>query len=399
MTSEFPQSSVSVEPSTVLLVDDEPVFVRSLARYLSERKYRVETRGSGSDAVDRVRQGGVQVVVSDISMPRMSGVELLRKIREHEPDLPVVLVTGLPAIESATEAVEYGAFKYIVKPVEPEILRQTVDQAVHFYRLARAKREALALLGTAGGGASDRAGLEACFERAVSSIWMAFQPILRVSDTSIFGYEALLRCTEPALPDPNAVLYAAERLGQLGRLGRIVREQAATPMLSADAPSLLFVNLHPLDIFDPDVGATDSALVKVANRVVLEITERASLESMDNVRAGLSRLRELGFRIAVDDLGAGYAGLSSFALLEPDIVKLDMTLIRGVDRHTVKQKLVASMTSVCKDMGLQTVAEGVETKAERDTLIHLGCDLLQGFFFARPGPAFPSVDLASIRDS
>ena len=395
MRSEFPPSTV--QPSTVLLVDDEPVFVRSLARYLGERKYHVETRGSASDAVDRVREGGVQVVVSDISMPRMSGVDLLRKIREHEPDLPVVLVTGLPAIESAAKAVEYGAFKYIVKPVDPEVLRQTVDQAVHVYRLARAKREALQLLGTVGG-ASDRAGLEACFERALSSLWMAFQPIVRASNKTIFGYEALLRCNEPTLPGPASVLDAAERLGQLGRLGRILREQAASPMLTFDDPSLLFVNLHPLDIFDPDVGASDSALAKVANRVVLEITERASLESMDNVRAKVSRLRELGFRIAVDDLGAGYAGLSSFALLEPDIVKLDMTLIRDVDRHTVKQKLVASMTGVCKDMGLLTVAEGVETRAESDTLIHLGCDLLQGFFFARPGPPFPSVDVASIRD-
>ncbi len=397
MTSEFPPTSA--EPSTVLLVDDEPVFVRSLARYLGERKYRVETRGSAADAVARVREGGVQVVVSDISMPRMTGVELLRAIREHEPDLPVVLVTGLPAVESAAEAVEYGAFKYIVKPVDPEILRQTVDQAVHVYRLARAKREALELLGTAGG-ASDRAGLEACFERALASLWMAFQPILRVSDKSVFGYEALMRSDEPALPGPGAVIYAAERLGQLGRLGRITRERAASPLMDsmADDPSLLFVNLHPQDLVDPDVAARDSALAKVAHRVVLEITERASLESMDNVRARISHLRELGFRIAVDDLGAGYAGLSSFALLEPDIVKLDMTLVRDVDRSSVKQKLVASMTSLCKDMGLLTVAEGVETQAERDALIHLGCDLLQGFYFARPSRP-PLIDIGSIRDT
>ena len=396
MTSEFPPPSA--EPSTVLLVDDEPVFVRSLARYLGERKYRVETRASASDAVARVREGGVQVVVSDISMPRMTGVELLRAIREYEPDLPVVLVTGLPAVESAAEAVEYGAFKYIVKPVDPEILRQTVDQAVHVYRLARAKREALELLGTAGG-ASDRAGLEACFERALASLWMAFQPILRVSDKTVFGYEALMRSDEPALPGPGPVIYAAERLGQLGRLGRITRERAASPLMDAmaDDQSLLFVNLHPQDLIDPDVAARESALAQVANRVVLEITERASLESMDNVRARISHLRELGFRIAVDDLGAGYAGLASFALLEPDIVKLDMTLVRDVDRSSVKQKLVASMTSLCRDMGLLTVAEGVETQAERDALIHLGCDLLQGFYFARPSRA--PVDIGSIRDT
>jgi EAL domain-containing protein (putative c-di-GMP-specific phosphodiesterase class I) len=309
-----------------------------------------------------------------------------------------VLVTGLPAIESAAEAVEYGAFKYIVKPVDPEILRQTVDQAVHVYRLARAKREALHLLG-ASGGASDRAGLEGCFERALSSLWMAFQPILRAADHTIFGYEALLRSEESTLPHPSAVLDAAERLGQLGRLGRIVRERAAWPMTDKADSSLLFVNLHPLDLLDPDVGAPDSALARVAHRVVLEITERASLESMDNVRSRLAQLRELGFRIAVDDLGAGYAGLSSFALLEPDIVKLDMTLIRDVDRHNVKQKLVASMTSVCRDMGLLTVAEGVETRAEGEMLTHLGCDLLQGFFFARPGRAFPGIDPSSHRDA
>jgi EAL domain-containing protein (putative c-di-GMP-specific phosphodiesterase class I) len=250
----------------------------------------------------------------------------------------------------------------------------------------------------AAGGASDRAGLEACFERALSSLWMAFQPILRASDHSLFGYEALMRSGESALPAPGDVLDAAERLGQLGRLGRIVRERAASPLIGTQGSSMLFVNLHPLDLIDPDVGAPDSALAKVASRVVLEITERASLESMENVRGKVSRLREIGFRIAVDDLGAGYAGLSSFALLEPDIVKLDMTLVRDVDKNKVKQKLVASMTRLCRDMGLLTVAEGVESRAEGDTLIHLGCDLLQGFYFARPGPAFPPVDLASFRD-
>src|SRR5690606_35440192 len=164
MTSEFPPASV--EPSTVLVVDDDVTCVRGLARYLAERKYRVETCVSAVAAVERVKRGGVQVIVSDITMPGMTGVELLRAIRVHEPDLPVVLMTGLPAVESAAEAVEYGAFKYIVKPVEPAVVQKTVDRAVHVYRLARAKREALALIGVPEG-ASDRAGLEACFERAL----------------------------------------------------------------------------------------------------------------------------------------------------------------------------------------------------------------------------------------
>jgi EAL domain-containing protein (putative c-di-GMP-specific phosphodiesterase class I) len=99
----------------------------------------------------------------------------------------------------------------------------------------------------------------------------------------------------------------------------------------------------------------------------------------------------MGFRIAIDDLGAGYAGLTSFALLEPEIVKLDMTLVRDVHLNSTKQKLVRSMTQLAHDMGMMVVGEGVETAAERDALVNLGCDLLQGYLFAKPNMAFPAV--------
>lgn len=105
----------------------------------------------------------------------------------------------------------------------------------------------------------------------------------------------------------------------------------------------------------------------------------------------VGRLRRQGFRVAVDDLGAGYAGLSSFALLEPEIVKLDASLLRDIDQSPVKQKLLASMTALCKDMGFLVVAEGIETPAERDCVVTLGCDLLQGYLFARPGRPFPTA--------
>jgi len=376
--------------TTVVLVDDEPAFLRALARYLGEGPHHIETFGTAPEAIERVRKGGVDVVVSDISMPGMTGLELLRAIRIHEPDLPVVLVTGLPALESATEAIEHGVLKYIVKPVDPAALRSTVEQAVQLYRLARMKREALDLLGLTGG-ASDRAGLEAGFERALSSLWVALQPILRSRDGSVFGYEALLRSGEPSLPGPAEVLDAAERLSQLNRLGRAIRSLAVQPLLNAGDEFALFVNLHPEDLLDPELVAVESELSGIAKRVVLEITERASLENVANVRSRVRALRELGFRIAIDDLGAGYAGLTSFALLEPDIVKLDMALVRAIDQKPVQQKLVKSMTSLCKDMGLLVVAEGIETPAERDALIGLGCDLLQGYLFAHPGPPFPQA--------
>ena len=388
MTSEL--MPASGRPGTIVLVDDEPEALRAFERTLRGAGYQVEAFSSARAAVNRVSAGGVHVVVSDISMPEMTGLELLRTIRAHDPDLPVVLVTGLPAIESATDAVEYGAFKYIVKPFEPEVLRKAVERARKLYRLARMKREALILLG-ANAVSADRAGLEASFDSAMSSLWMAFQPIVRATDGSVFGYEALLRSDEPTLIRPDLVVDAAERLHSLPRLGRKVRALAAAAMGAADPNAALFINLHPLDLADDELFQSTSPLTQIASRVILEVTERAAIEKVDDVERRVSQLRERGFRIAVDDLGAGYAGLSSFALLEPEIVKLDVSLLRDIDQSPVKQKLVASMTALCKDMGFLVVAEGIETTAERDCVVALGCDLLQGFLFARPGRPFPTA--------
>jgi EAL domain-containing protein (putative c-di-GMP-specific phosphodiesterase class I) len=152
----------------------------------------------------------------------------------------------------------------------------------------------------------------------------------------------------------------------------------------------LFVNLHTHDLLDEDLFEADRPLARIASRVVLEITERASLHHIVDVQARIARLRESGFRIAVDDLGAGYAGLTSFAHLEPEVVKLDMSLVRDVHAQPTKQTLVRTMIAMCRELGMQIVAEGVETPEERDAILEAGCDLMQGYLFAKPGPGFPA---------
>src|SRR5581483_12029737 len=119
--------------------------------------------------------------------------------------------------------------------------------------------------------------------------------------------------------------------------------------------------------------------------------ERAPLDRFPRAAAVIGELRDLGFRIAIDDLGAGYAGLTSFAVLEPEFVKLDMSLIRDIHRSPIKQKLVRSMTNLCHDMGVTVVAEGVEVPEERDAAIDAGCHLLQGYLFAKPAKPFPNA--------
>jgi EAL domain-containing protein (putative c-di-GMP-specific phosphodiesterase class I) len=373
-------------PPAILVVDDEPGVLDMLSRALGPT-FEVTASQDGAEAVRQVEKGTFAAVVSDIHMPGMSGIELLRAVREHDADLPVLLVTGQPSWEGAAQAIEYGVFRYIPKPFDLPTLRQTVTQATQLYRLARLKREALSLGGIAAG-PSDRAGLEASFERMLASFGMAFQPIVSLSTKTVFGYEALLRSSEPSLPHPTDVLEAAERLGATKRLGRAVRAFAAQRGSQLEHDWLLFVNLHPSELLDPDLTDPSSLLMSMASRVVLEITERAPLSSLEEVRERCSELRRLGFRIAVDDLGAGYAGLTSFAILDPDIVKVDMNLVRGIEGSAIKRRLVSSVLSLCREMDMLLVAEGVETPAERDVLANMGCDLFQGFLFARPASSF-----------
>jgi EAL domain-containing protein (putative c-di-GMP-specific phosphodiesterase class I) len=191
--------------------------------------------------------------------------------------------------------------------------------------------------------------------------------------------------------NPLAFFDAAERLGRARDVGRIIRARAAASPPPGEAR--LFVNLHSSDLSDDDLYCSDSPLARIADRVVLEITERMSLEGMEDLDERVARLRSLGYRIAVDDLGAGYAGLSSFAQLEPEVVKLDMSLIRDVHLKTKKQSIVRSLQKLSDELDIELVAEGVETRAERDTLTALGCDLFQGYLFAKPGRPFPPVDM------
>ncbi len=367
----------------ILVADDEPDLLEAYAALLTDAGYEVATAENGRQALRLLGDGGFDLILSDIVMPDMDGVSLLRAVREHDLDVPVVLVTGSPRVETAAKAVEHGALRYLVKPVSEAELMQTVGQGMRLSRLARLKREALTHLG-GDRLVGDRAGLEATFTRAVGSLWMAYQPIVHAAEGHLFGHEALVRTAERSLPHPGALFDAAERTGRLHELGRAIRVQVASSVGVTGGKGCLFVNLHPQDLLDPALFALGSPLTAHARNVILEVTERASLEGIDDLPRRIRSLRSLGYRIAVDDLGAGYAGLTSFAALEPDVVKLDMALVRGADQEPVKRKLIQSITTLCKELAILVVAEGVETEAERRTMVELGCDLLQGFLLGRP---------------
>lgn len=383
-------------PASVLVVDDDEHLRDGYRRLLTKAGFGTLALPSAEAALARLRNGEpFDVIVSDIVMPGTDGIALLRQVREHDLDIPVILVTGNPSLMSAVETVRYGGFRYLIKPASPSTLIASVREAIQLHRLARLKRESLTLLSFECEQLGDRASLETHFRIALERLWIAFQPIVSWRSGGIVAYEALVRCAECRLGNPTLLFDAAERLGRVQELGRIIRRLVAQRISQAPLGTWIFVNVHPMDFQDPDLASPDGHLTPYAHRVVLDVTERRTLDLVQDIGERAIQLRDLGYRISVDDLGVGYAGLASFTVLEPDFVKLDAALIRDINASKRKQSLVQSLISICgRELGMLVICEGVETEVERDVLESLGADLMQGYLFGRPVDEFAQVALA-----
>jgi EAL domain-containing protein (putative c-di-GMP-specific phosphodiesterase class I) len=385
-----PSIAESHQARLALVVDDDVDARGGLCRTLQASGWMVIEASNGADAMKLVGKQPFDAIVSDVAMPGMDGIDFLRAVHEQEPDLPVVMVTGAPALDSATKAVEFGAFRYLKKPVAPDLLASTLDRAFQMHRLAKLKREALELVGAEAAQVADRAALEERFARALERLWVAYQPIVLWSERLLLGYEALVRSGDPSLAQPAALFSTAERLGRIDELGRAIRGVVAKSIPQAAPDALFFINIHAHELGADDFLQAGSPLHDIASRVVLEITERSSLGHVTDLDKRQHRLRRQGFRFAVDDLGGGYAGVSALTLLEPDFVKLDRSLVMGLEESPRRRSVVRAMVRLCThELGIQMIALGVESPAERDTLAREGVDLMQGELFAAPARDFP----------
>lgn len=381
----------TADAARVLVVDDDPVSRRALQRSLKRAGWPVVVAEGGDHACEMLARHDVDAVVTDVSMPVMDGLRLLERIQERDEELPVILITGKPSLNTVMRAMERRAFGFLAKPCDPDQLKDYVRRALAFRNEARNRGAALRYLRQQD---EQLVELRRDFESALDKLVVHYQPIVHYPTRSIMGYEALIRSDEPALRFPNLLFDAAHRLEQLDELGRRIRRLAVAGFAHAPSDWRLFVNLTAQDLHDPDLYDPDAPLSKMSERVVLEISEQARVG--DDVAVSLRRLRAMGFRAAVDDLGAGYAGLNSVALLEPEVIKLDMALVRDIHESVIKQRLVRSLVVLARDMGMEVIGEGVEVDAERHALAELGCDVLQGYFIARPGPELPVPRFAPV---
>ena len=364
----------------VLFVDDEPGVTAAYRRLLRRQPYDVLTAGSAREALELLAEAPVDIVISDMDMPDMSGSEFLTEVRSKHPKTARVVLSGRAKLEDTIHAINDAAvFRFLVKPCQAGDLTRCIDEALASRRVRRSTTP------------PQQTEADATFDRALETLWVATQPIVSVRERRAVAYEALVRTREPSLPHGGAIMELAEQLGRVREIERRIRRTAASVAAELPDGAQLLVNLHPSALDDPDLLAADAPLSLHPGRVAFEITERARLKAEGPAWDAIRALRQRGHRIAVDDLGAGYAGLTSLVTLQPDIVKLDMELIRNVDASPTRSKLVASLVALSRQLEVRVIAEGVESEAECRHLLSLGCDWMQGYFFARPGAPFPQI--------
>jgi EAL domain-containing protein (putative c-di-GMP-specific phosphodiesterase class I)/GGDEF domain-containing protein len=217
------------------------------------------------------------------------------------------------------------------------------------------------------------------------AVYIDYHPIVVAGTREVFGYEALARGVMRSLRSPEVMFEVAAEADLIWELSRLCRSRAVEGMRTRLGPDeLLFLNVDPHDFADPAFNEEFEGEVAEPARMVVEITERTAIKDYPKFRERLKAFRERGYRFAVDDAGSGYAGLGSIANLEPDFIKLDMSLINCIDTNFIKQNLVETMVRFANDQGAMVIAEGVERAEEFETVKRLGVHLVQGFYLHRP---------------
>ncbi|OKH17912.1 diguanylate phosphodiesterase [[Limnothrix rosea] IAM M-220] len=215
---------------------------------------------------------------------------------------------------------------------------------------------------------------------------MAFQPIVNTKNQEIFAYEALVRGINN---EPAGVVFEQVNGDNLYRFDQCCRTKAIKLAADLSMPTLLSINFMPNAVYQPELcirttlNAAETYGFPIEN-IIFEITESEKVEDLEHLKKIVAYYRDRGFKTAIDDFGAGYAGLNLLSEIRTDIVKLDMALIRNINEDLVRQVIIKGVLQVCQDLQTTVIAEGVETKEELVTLQSFGIDLFQGYLFAKP---------------
>jgi EAL domain-containing protein (putative c-di-GMP-specific phosphodiesterase class I)/CheY-like chemotaxis protein len=369
----------------ILAVDDDPLVRRCISRILVNAGHEVVPASHGADALQLASDRAFDVALVDYHLPFIDGLEVLQRLREVQPGCLRVLVTGALELPMILDAVNRGEVMRVVeKPFESAGLVGAVEDAMS----ARRRMMEVCRVQEQVASEHERGMLKECLEG--DFLRLALQPIISGKNGKIEAFECLLRSSHGVLDGPLSVIRAAERHQMLTELACVVSTRAAQWMEKLPDQIKLFMNLHPDELADPGgILHRLGPLQPWAERVVLEITERSRLQGIEAWDESVERVTELGFSIAVDDLGAGYSSLSVLAELQPRFIKVDMSIVRGIDTEPRKQRLVDLLCRFADATGATLIAEGVETKEEATALRVCGAHMLQGYLFGKPSLELP----------
>lgn len=378
----------------VLVAEDEETVLDVLSVLLAADPAidLVATARDAERAIALASSERPDVALLDVRMPGGGGPRAAREITRRSPETRIVAVSAHEDIDSVLGMLRAGALGYIVKD-DPtgEILaavhrcvedrtslstRVTTDVAHELARVLDRRGEGSA-------GYRRREGrIRALLERG--GIRIVYQPIVDLERESVAGVEALARFDAPPRRPPDAWFAEAEGVGLLREL-----ELEALRLALADLPQIpvgvyLSVNLSPVTAVSEELLETIGSMPP--GRLVVELTEHAPVEDYDALNDALAGLRRHGVRVAVDDAGAGFASLRHIVRVAPELIKLDMTLVRGLDADPTRGALVSALAGFAARLGTGVVAEGVETEEELLVLRDLGIRHAQGYLLGRPGP-------------
>ena len=226
-------------------------------------------------------------------------------------------------------------------------------------------------------------------------ITVHFQPIVHLQTRQIYGYEGLVRGpVNTVLHSPTRLFEAATWAGRLAELDLLCRRVVIHRFAQLNLPGRLFINVDPYSLMHEHFreGLTLEFVEQARlnpSQLIIELTETHPVEDVRLMQQAMIHYREMGFRVALDDLGAGYSGLKLWSEIRPDIVKIDRHFIHGVDQDRTKQQFVSTILKTATALGCRVITEGVETEGEYATLRKIGVEMLQGYYFGRPIPVPP----------
>ncbi|MBA3876507.1 MAG: response regulator receiver protein [Anaerolinea sp.] len=352
----------------------------------------VASAGDVDDAVVAAADHRPDVAVIDARLRTGGGARAARGILRMSPATRIVAFSAQEDGPTVGEMIRAGATSYLVKGSPIEDLVQTVIRAsrgVSTFSAGAARVIAgnvSAELTTSEMTDEHDRRLRAEVEAALrpGSIVPVFQPIMDLETLRLAGYEALARFEVGAQRRPDLWFETAEEVGLREEL-ELAAIRAAAHRFD-DLPPDVFLSLNASPETAISEGLGEALLGLPLDRVDLEITEHAPVPDYAALSLALAPLRAAGLRLAIDDAGAGFASLRHIIRLQPDVIKLDISLTRDIDTDRARRSLAIALVSFAREMGLSIVAEGIETAAELETLRALHVRFGQGYFLGKPGP-------------